>query len=56
MNFLGRQKRKPLREVEPHLMPEDTLRTDAGAVVLDHAFLTDTAEKVKVLMHCYLPN
>ena len=56
MNFLGRQKRKTLREVKPHLMPEDALRTDAGAVVLDHTLLTDTAEKVKVLLHCYLPN
>ena len=56
MNFLGRQKREALREVESHLMPEDALRTDAGAVVLDHALLTDTAEKVKVLLHCYLPS
>ena len=56
MYFLGRQKRKSLGEVKSHLMPEDALRTDAGAVVLDHALLTDTAEKVKVLLHCYLPN
>ena len=56
MYFLGRQKRKSLGEVKSHLMPEDALRTDAGAVVLDHTLLTDTAEKVKVLLHCYLPN
>ena len=56
MYFLGRQKRKSLGEVKSHLMPEDALRTDAGAVVLDHTLLTDTAEKVKVLLHCCLPN
>ena len=56
MYFLGRQKRKSLGEVKSHLMPEDALRTDAGAVVLDHALLTDTAEKVKVLLHYLTEN
>ena len=56
MYFLGRQKGKSFREVESHLMTEDALRTDTGAVVLDHAFLADTAEKVKVLMHYLTEN
>ena len=41
MNLLRGQERKSFRKVKPHLVSEDGLGTDAGAVVFDHTFVHD---------------
>ena len=40
MDFFSRQERKSFRKVKPHLIAEDALRSDAGAVFLHHSVLS----------------
>jgi hypothetical protein len=49
MHLLGGEKRKPLLEVEPHLIAEDAARSGAGAVAPVDAMVEDVLEKVQIL-------
>ena len=51
VDFLGGQKGKTLREVETHLMAENTDDARAGAVVLLHTLVEDALQEVKILFH-----
>lgn len=47
----GGQQRKALRQVEAHLMSEDSLRAGPGAVTPHHPFGLDTPQQVEILFH-----
>lgn len=49
MQFLGRQDRKALGQVEPHLATEHAERSGAGAVIAPHAVVQDVAHQVQIL-------
>ena len=51
VHLLGRQQRETFGKVKPHLVSEDTLRADAGPVVLDRPFVHDALQQVQVLFH-----
>ena len=51
MDLLRRQERKALAQVEPHLMAENALCPDSGAVMADDTFSADPLQKVKILFH-----
>ena len=51
MHFLGGQKRKSVREIESHLIAEDTLRAYARPVLFHHPVPADMPQKVKILFH-----
>ena len=51
MHFLGGKERKSVREIESHLIPEDTLRPDARPVLFHHPVPADMPQKVKILFH-----
>ncbi len=54
MQLLGGQQRKPLGEVEPHLVTEHAQGAGAGAVGLLHALGEHPVEQVEVLLHRFL--
>ena len=51
MQLLGRQKRKALAEVEPHLMAKEAERTGAGAIAALNATFAHRAQKVEISLH-----
>ena len=51
VDLLRGQEREAFRKVEPHLVAEDGLGADAGAVMLDRSFVHDPFQQVKVLSH-----
>ena len=51
VQLLGGEHREALRQVEPHLVPEDRERPDAGAVLLGRAGVEDAADEVEILIH-----
>jgi hypothetical protein len=51
MQLLGGEKRKPLFEIEPHLIAEDAARSGAGAVAPVDAMVEDVLEKIEILPH-----
>src|SRR5690606_18114298 len=53
MQLLRRDERKALREIETHLVAEHAERAGAGAVGLARAVVSDTAEKVEILLHAF---
>ena len=50
-DFLGRQQRESLAQVEPHLMAEHAFRARARAVAADDTFGSDAAQEVEILFH-----
>ena len=51
MNFFSGQQRETLRQVKSHLMAENRLRADPGAVMLDHTFVHNPSQQVQILSH-----
>ncbi len=51
MELLGRDQRKPLGEVKPHLMTEHGARTDACAVKSRIALIQRALQQFKILTH-----
>jgi hypothetical protein len=51
MQLLGRQKRKALAEVEPHLMAKEAERTGAGPIAALNATFAHHAQKVEISLH-----
>ena len=45
-HFLGCEKGESVLEIEPHLVAEDALRPDPGAVGLDNSVLTDVPQQI----------
>jgi hypothetical protein len=51
MQFLGRDERKTLGKVEPHLMAEDRKGAGARAIRLGHALVENAAEEIVIGLH-----
>ena len=51
VNLLGRDHRKPVGQVEPHLVAEHAVGARARAVVLPDAGFADTPHKIEILLH-----
>src|SRR5690606_22933755 len=51
VDLLGGDDGEPLSQVEPHLVPEDTARSGAGAVTLGDPLVEDPADELEVGLH-----
>ena len=51
MQLLGRDQRKPIREVEAQLRTEQRERAGAGPVLLGNALVEDTLHEVEIVFH-----
>ncbi len=51
MQLLGRDHRKPVRQIKPHLMAKHGARARAGPVGLFSACISDPAHQVMILLH-----
>ena len=51
MNFLGRDERKSIPQVKPHLMPEDTDGSRPCSVWTLYPLIQNPLEQVEILLH-----
>ncbi len=51
VQLLGRQQRKTILQVEPHLMTEYAQRSRSGTVGFARPVLANTGQKIEILLH-----